>query len=281
MIHRFSNNFWQGKQRLSQSPELKAWIAQVLRDASNSPNGVGHFDPAQPKRRPFADRVFREFDNEAECRDLDEHGTAFVPQYYEEKYAYPLIVDLNERDSDDRAFREKMLHLSDRNFLGLQPGGSFMAEVGRFGSVPAKSRRAVIEDSLECLQHDITRLRREFHIHTERVMLTGTGEAGNAALALFLSRPEWFGGAVILDGDFPNSNLTMADPDFLQGKRVFLANRAADAKSSVEDTVAAGRLLHSAGVAVTTRVYETSEPLATAAADDVNEWIMDDVCALV
>ena len=129
MIHRFSNDSWFRREESMHSPELKAWISQVLRDAARRPDGVAELRPTVPPRGKPPARVFRETDNEAECRTLAGHGTIFVPKCYEEKYAYPLIVWLNDSIRQRPTFQDFLMGLSDRNYLGFAPDEATSKEI--------------------------------------------------------------------------------------------------------------------------------------------------------
>lgn len=283
MMRRFSNNSWHRRENSMHTPELKAWIAQVLRDAARRPDGVGMLNPANLTSTARSGRVFRETDNEAECRHLAGHGTIFVPKCYEEKYPYPLIVWLNESEHVEPAFHEFLLGLSDRNYLGFSPDDSASAAIIETAQNETRANRPFPSESLSGLHEAVRAIRRDVNIHTERVFVAGTGRGANAALSLFLARPEWFGGAVILDGRFDQETVPLGDLEELRGKRVFLANSADEPgrPNPIARTVAVSRLLNSAGVAVTTRAYESPDPLAPAKLADINEWVMDGVCTPV
>ena len=283
MIHRFSNNSWHRRGESMHSPEFKAWIAQVLRDAARSSNGVGELTTGTNRRNTRATRVFRETDNDAECRTLAGHGTIFVPKCYEEKYAYPLIVWLNDPRSDRSVFQSFLMGLSDRNYLGFTPDETTSAEMIEAARDNSAAGHSASIDALSRLHEAVKAIRHDVNIHTERVFLAGMGDGANAALELFLTRPEWFGGAIVLEGHFPNDVSPLRKLEEARGKRVFLANRIdqsgqTDPDGHFEDI---GQLLNSAGMSVETRSYDSLDPLVPQRLADINEWVMDGVCTLV
>ena len=193
MIRRFSDNAWHRRETSMHTPELKAWIAQILRDAARRPDGVSELNPPVSPAKALAGRVFRETDNDAECRHLTGHGTMFVPKCYEEKYPYPLIVWLNDSAMPASAFHDFLFGLSDRNYLGFTPDHSISVEA----IAQAQFDPQTLPQVLSGLNEAVKAIRRDVNIHTERVILAGTGDGASAALSLFLARPEWFGGAIV------------------------------------------------------------------------------------
>lgn len=280
MIRRFSHGPWRRREKTMHSPELKAWIARVLRDAARRPGGIAELQTPE-EGDSVADPGYREIDNEAGCRSLDGHGTIFIPKCYEEKYPYPLIVWLNERERTQPAFQDFLFGLSDRNYLGFSPDESVAANIIEAAGNGSSKNRPLPIDALSQLHDAVRAIRRDLNIHTERIFLAGAGRGGNAALSMFLARPNWFGGAVVLDGSFPEESLPLGHLADLRQKRVFLANSAdAEMRSApLAGTVAVGRLLNSAGVSVTTRGYDSPNPLAPGKLSDINEWVMEGVCA--
>ena len=61
-----------------------------------------------------------EFDNEPECRTTSDGGTLFVPECYEARYPYPLLVWLGEASNHWGPFADFMSDLSRRNAFGTR-----------------------------------------------------------------------------------------------------------------------------------------------------------------
>jgi phospholipase/carboxylesterase len=128
------------------------------------------------------------------------------------------------------------------------------------------------------VQEQVCQLRRQYHIHSERIFLAGFGEGASLALQLGLARPEWFAGMICLGGRFPITPHSLRRYRDLRGKRVLLGAGSRDRKVSVEETVEASRLLHAAGMRVCTRVYDASHQLTKPMLTDIDRWVMQEVC---
>ncbi|MEX0702841.1 MAG: hypothetical protein WD069_12165 [Planctomycetales bacterium] len=205
----------------------------------------------------------------------------FVPERYEPGYPYPLIVWLHGRGRSERELAQLMPRVSERNYLGLAfrgtlPGRSVSPR--GFGW-PASSG----DDALfaEELYETVCRLRRAYHVHSERIHLAGFDDGATLALRLFLSRPEWFAGAIAFGGRFRGGPGALARYRDLSGKRVLIGTGARSAAAPVAEAVGTGRLLHSAGLEVTTRTYDAAHELSGEMLAHLNQWVMEGVCATV
>lgn len=201
-----------------------------------------------------------------------------LPDHYEARYAYPLVVWFHGDGGTEADISAVMPGISDRNFIGLAVRGNVARESG-FGW-------STEDDQIDSLLGDVESLvrmcRRQYHIHSERIYLAGYGSGAAAAMKLILKRPEWFGGAACLCGSFSNLTVpSMRMKDF-RNKRMLLTTSAMNRSSGVGDVVAAGRLLYASGMQIGTRVYQDAGVAPTAKMlSDLNHWLMDDVCSAV
>ena len=99
----------------------------------------------------------------------------FVPERYEPNYAYPLFIWFHDEGSSENELDIVMNAIGDQNYLGLAIRGNkqlagedsfgWSADDVNFGST-----------SLQDLVNVTTRrLRRAFHIHSERIFAAGCG----------------------------------------------------------------------------------------------------------
>ncbi len=116
----------------------------------------------------------------------------FVPDHYEPNYAYPLLIWLQTTGWPPRGFDRIMRMVSERNYFGV--------------ALPVVDADCMEEQ----LQETFARLRRRFHLHTERVFLVGIGEAGTQALSIGLTRPDWFGGVAAFSSPWPTAMRLLA-----------------------------------------------------------------------
>ena len=197
----------------------------------------------------------------------------FVPEGYEPNYAYPLIVWLHEAGGSESGLAEVMQGISTRNYFGLSlrgsralPRGGYDWPAGDYGTFGVE------------LQETICRLRREYNIHGERIVVAGAGSGGTLALTLLLRRPEWFVGAVSLGGSLREPPTVPNRIRDVRGRRVLLAAGAHEAEPLAE-MVRAARVLRSAGIDVATKVYDSAERIPPRLFSFVNRWVMADIVA--
>jgi phospholipase/carboxylesterase len=200
----------------------------------------------------------------------------FVPENYEPNYAYPLIVWLHNAGRNEHELAEIVPHISTRNYIGLALRGTVQQsenDDGRHGW----SRSLQIRDAFEQELHSaVCNLRQEYHIHSERIFLMGAGDGGTAAWDLFLNRPEWFGGAAVLNGAFPWRDRPLRQFHQLRGKSVFLATKTKK-RRTVREMERAGRLLYTAGLEVAVRRYRSASGQSPAILRNIDRWIMETI----
>lgn len=200
----------------------------------------------------------------------------FVPEGYEPNYAYPLLVWLHGTGGDERDLIEQMPGISTRNCFGLSLRGPRPLAAGGYswpdGSVAALERE---------ISETVRRLRREYHIHSERIFLGGFERGAALALELLLRRPEWFGGAAALAGSLPQTDLVLSRYRELQGKRVLLMGGVRDAVVPADDVIRTSRLLHAAGLDVTLKISDADHTVTPRMLSQINRWIIDSITAAV
>jgi phospholipase/carboxylesterase len=203
----------------------------------------------------------------------------FVPENYERHYAYPLIIWLHEAGRSERDIVNVLPHISMRNYLGLALRGTTQAHqrADDDGNASAQYRWSRSERSRISFQDElyasVRRLRRDYHIHTERIFLAGSGDGATMAWELFLARPEWFAGLAAFGGRFPWRRRPLRRYRELRQKRVFMAADARDPEGlSRAEEVAP--LLYSAGIDVTVRCSMPGERWPQAFFRPIDRWIM-------
>lgn len=188
----------------------------------------------------------------------------FIPEGYEPNYAYPLVVWLLEAEDSTGEFHRRMQHISTRNYVGAAlPGLSeVIDDVEAFSQLQTR------------LQDLVLRIRRVFNIHTERVYLAGFGSQGSAALRLCLARPEWIAGAIVAGGQLPATPRLLYRFRELRGKRVLFACGQHDPQAPVTEILRSGRLLHSAGLRIAARWFDSGHELTRNMLLEVDRWLM-------
>lgn len=179
----------------------------------------------------------------------------FVPDCYEPNYAYPLLVWLETAPVAPSRLDRRMRQISDRNYFGVS---IVVAEADQ------------IEEQLH---ETFLRLRRKFHLNTERVYLLGCGAAGTQALVTGLSQPGWYGGIAALSSSWPETPRLLSQYDELRGKRVLLGMSESDEAALLADAAYGARLLWSAGVHVTTLTTSGGDT-HRALFREIDRWVM-------
>ena len=201
-----------------------------------------------------------------------------LPQHYEPRYAYPLIVWFHGEGSSEQELPGIMDQISDRNFIGLAIRGNVVQDNGFAWSNDAASIDTLVND----VESIVLSLRRQYHIHSERIYLAGFGSGASTAMELIIRKPEWFGGAACICGSYSKLKLPSFRLGEFRNKRILLGTTGADRSRNVRDTVNAGHLLFSSGIKIGTRFYQDSVKTPTAKMlGDINHWLMDDVCSPV
>lgn len=192
----------------------------------------------------------------------------FIPEAYEPNYAYPLIVWLQGEEVSPLEFPQRMRQISTRNYCGAV----------LTCAVPA----AGDADAFAVLQHRLAdlvlRIRRDYHIHSERIFVAGFGGHAGLALQLCLTRPEWLAGAVVLGGTLPGSERVLSRFRDLRGKRVFLATGSeADGWTPAEELRRNNRLLHAAGLRTCARLFDAAGDVSRSMLLEVDRWVMQEI----
>lgn len=218
----------------------------------------------------------------SECKQIDDNDAAansdwpvslFLPTQYESNYAYPLLLWFHDENSSENELDLVMSGIGDQNYCGMALRGNHsLPEHDSFGWRMGSLEFG--EVSLSKLVNVTTRrLRRAFHIHSERIFAAGVGTGADVAMKLFAESPEWFAGAVLIDPTCEDSP-ALGSAEDLRGKNVLqLVSRTAS-NETLARNVESVRLMRTAGVEVDVRV--TEEPLDPCCNDArfIDNWLL-------
>ncbi len=274
MTRRFAPGFWSNRSAIANGLPLDLSGFDSDANASNDRPPAG--------RSPTSLRNWRQMSSVHDAADSTSRPICvYVPHNYEPNYSYPLIVWLHGAGGNEHELLSLMPAISDRNYLGL----SFRGTLTAADLIPGGYRWAHAEADVvafeEELQATVRQLRQTYHIHSERIILVGFDDGASMALQLMLRRPEWFGGAVSLAGRFPKMKNALERFRDLQGKRVLIGGGTRDRVSSVETVVRSARLLHAAGIDVSTRIVDAGHEVTTTMLSQINYWVMEGIGASV
>ncbi len=198
----------------------------------------------------------------------------YVPERYEERYAYPLVIWFHSDANDEDQLEQVMTSVSSQNYIGLALRGNTVHEAAGgfrwdgssllFGTVP-----------LQDLLHVTTcRLRRAFHIHSERIFVAGSGHGADVALQTMIQRPDWFAGAILLD---PACSIDLMKADRLtelRSKPMMMSISRSCPHDTMARSVETARLLRSAGAKLDVEVTELPVDPTSNEARMLDHWIM-------
>ena len=199
----------------------------------------------------------------------------YVPEKYEEGYAYPLLVWFHSDANDEDQLEDVMSAVSSQNYIGLALRGNRTHETAgghrwdvsslEFGSVP-----------LQDLLHVTTcRLRQAFHIHSERIFLAGSGYGADAALQMLVQRPEWFAGGILLDPACKTDCLKADRLKGLRGKPVLMSVSRNCPADMLARNVEIVRTLRSAGGKIDVELTEHPVDPTSSEVRMLDHWMMN------
>jgi phospholipase/carboxylesterase len=202
----------------------------------------------------------------------------FAPIHYERRYAYPLLIWLHGAGSSERELRQLMPLVSVRNYVGAAARGAAMegpANARFTWRQSAADVDAAVESVSECIDHAT----RRYNIHPDRIFVAGHGAGGTMALRVALGFSLPLAGAVSLGGPLPRGNCPLARVN--EARRLpllMMSCRGSEAYPPhrvAEDL----RLLHAAGCQLDIREYLCGDELFTDMFADLDQWLMERVCA--
>ncbi len=263
MTSRFSHNFW------------SEWLENHSGIFENS-----EFQSINEKSSSDLDLPEERFQFQEELVSPAPAGCQlYLPEKYEHNYAYPLMIWLHGEGNTENDLLSVMPQITDQNFLGLSFRGNKPSQNSKRGRTWDFSAWEM-DRFEERLYDTVCELRKEYHIHSERIYLAGFDSGAKVALNLIQNRPDWFGGALLFGGRlFNKPNQVLESVKGTQGKRILLGIGSDDHPEVMADHAAAVPFLKGSGMEVSTRIYEAGHEMTREMYRDINFWIMDAVCS--
>lgn len=207
------------------------------------------------------------------------HLRSFLPTGYELRYPYPLVVFFHPRGSNEELVLKLAPHLSQRNYVCISLRGPERLQQRKdeswgYGWSCENELSDALEDNvLESIRY----VRRNCHIHSERIYLAGFGEGADAAWRLGAQHPEKFAGVISLNGKLPSFGSPVLPFKKFRKLRAFLAHGQDNRRIPVDCCNQDFRLLLTAGLSVTQQIYPTTHRLHPWMLRDLNRWMMSHV----
>lgn len=208
----------------------------------------------------------------------------FSPMHYEPGYAYPLIVWLHGADSDERQLTRVMPIISMRNYVAIAPRGletsdSLAENIANTPNTAAWPQHLEgIEEAERRVFQCIDLATERCHVAPQRIFLAGFEEGGTMALRLALRYPETFAGVASLCGVFPQGNFPLCRWSNARTLPTLLAVGENSDPVVIDDVARTLSLYHTAGMPISIRQYPCGQELAPEMLDDLNRWMMKQVC---
>jgi phospholipase/carboxylesterase len=212
--------------------------------------------------------------------------TIFAPLHYEPGYAYPLLVWLHGSHSDERQLLRIMPLVSLRNYVAVAPRG--VAINPREGAVSAAAEEAAFAwphdepDRQQAEQRIFDTIEiafRRFHVDPRRVFLAGFDTGGTMAFRVAMNHPYKFAGVLSLGGCLPTGGAPLSRLPEARQLAVFLASGRRSTVYGEKQVCDDLRLLHTAGMSITVRLYPCGHELSPQMLADVDRWIIEQITA--
>ncbi|MGL6097212.1 MAG: alpha/beta hydrolase [Fimbriiglobus sp.] len=205
----------------------------------------------------------------------------FLPEGYEPRYPYPLLVLFHGQGSNEEQVLRLAPRISRRNFVAVSLRGP--ENLGsRSDGKPACGWGGPDADVDDFVLNAVEQTRRTYHIHSERVYLVGVNEGAAAAYRAAFALGGKVAGVVALNGAIPRP--TDGNPvfrlDAVRRMRVFLGHGIANAVTPFSNAERDRRLMYAAGADPTLTAYPTTSKLHADMLRDVNRWVIGHVNAV-
>lgn len=205
----------------------------------------------------------------------------FLPDGYEPRYPYPLLVLFHPRGGNEETVLRLAPRLSRRNFVAVSLRGPQALGVRADGR-PACGWEAEAGAVTDYLVRAVEQTRRTYHIHSERVYLVGVGDGAPAAYrAAFELGGEQVAGVAALNGHLPRP--APGSPVFrfdqVRNLRVLIAHGIANAVVPHATAERDRNILYAAGADVHLETYPTTHRLHPDMLKDLNRWVIGHVNA--
>lgn len=202
----------------------------------------------------------------------------FLPTGYEPNYAYPLIVLFHPHGGSDEQVLRLAPRISRRNAIYLSLRGPVPLNATDDDGLPAFGWGEPGEHDGclgEYLLKAVEQTRREFHIHSERVYLTGVAEGAAVAYRMALRMPGKFAGVVSINGTLPRpAEGPLFRDDEVRDLRVLIAHGAANEVVPLEFARRDFLALYGAGADVLLSTYPCTHAVHPNMLRDINRWVI-------
>ncbi len=198
----------------------------------------------------------------------------YVPEHYEENFAYPLLVWFHDFGSHEGQVESVMAAISQQNYCGLGiQGNKPLSGESSFDWDPELLEYRTIS-LRDLLSVTIRRLRQTFHIHSERIFLAGAGNGADIALQQLAQMPQWYAGAVMFSPACCSSVVDALRVSNLQDKSLLWTVARTASDDELARNVEAVQLTRMAGGEPEVRVTDTVVDPESSDVRFVDHWLL-------
>ena len=228
---------------------------------------------------PLLDAKFEVDSARCSSITLDFPHTLFAPLHYESGYAYPLIIWLHGRGSDERQLQRVMPLVSMRNYVAVAPRGLRVPtgdnpRTEGFGWLQTDEH---IQEAEHRVFDALEMTGRKLNINPRRVFLAGFDCGGTMAFRMAMSHPERFAGVISFCGPFPTGRTPFSNLVAARRLGMFLLTGRGSREYPAPEVCDNLRLLHAAGLSITLRQYPCGHELAPQMLADLDRWIIEQI----
>ena len=214
--------------------------------------------------------------DESAATESDWPVSVFVPERYEEGYAYPLVIWFHDEGSSEDNLESVMNAVSPQNYCGLSLRGNRRLDDDTYGwdHGTLEFGRVPVADLVNVTAR---RLRKAFHIHSERIFVAGKGSGADVAITLMLQHSDWFAGAVLIDAPCDLGGDTEVNTEGLRGKRVLQTVSRKASNETLAHNVELVRLLKSCGTDIDVRMTDGLLDVCSKDVRFVDHWLVSSI----
>lgn len=212
---------------------------------------------------------------------VNEFSAGLVPENYEPRYPYPLVLWLPSSECDTDEALGHIGHMSPQNYVGLSVEGCVPGP-GTHDSCldSAVEQLRQLVDIENRIVAAVRSFREIINVHTERIFIAGVGAGASTAMLVALHQPEWFGGCISFSGEYPAAAALIPHRPELDGKRFWLNSPDCRAGlTAAGKTQHAARMLIAAGADVATRLDDSHRSISRSILRDLDEWLIRGILA--
>ncbi len=203
----------------------------------------------------------------------------FTPLHYEPGYSYPLVVWLHGSGCDERQLLRIMPLISMRNYVAVAPRGGAIASPAEKVAYGWSHDEQEIQQAEQRIFDSIETTFRRFNINQHRIFLAGFDTGGTMALRIAMNHPYKFAGVLSLGGCLPTGGAPLSRLPEARQVSIFLASGRRSTVYGEKQVCDDLRLLHTAGMSITLRLYPCGHELSPQMLSDVDRWIIEQITA--